>query len=532
MSNRIFDAELDKIQLHPITEKVYKSKNIEGLKLTMNLLGQLQNAIVVQQGDFYQILDGASRFHAAKELKWKTLKVELLDLTEKEIQDQLVLRNFKTKRSISELCNHAELILGILGKSQGKRRERIGDLSSTNEDYSLAGKDRFEIACEIVGCEISASTLRKLLAVKEFEDTGDIEIKGFGLIDKIESGLMTINQAHEKVKSFKSDKSEQGKNSLTAALDYVEGNHFKLYNKTCEDLSDINDDSIDCSVQSSPYFQMREFPDGTKPEGVIPHGREETVDEYVKKQVDVFKGIYPKIKETGSLFIVMADSYKGSHCMMTHKFVIAMVDAGWHFVDEWIWKKRNPKPQAVNKRLLPAYEKILHFVKDPQKYYFKEFINWLPEQEFEIVRGKKVENKKESGWSLKRPIERFRTFLDEQHVSKIIETSVYNWAELRDIDPKFRHLAPFPAVLPLLPILMTSKPGDTILDVYSGTSTTAAVALALGRNAIGYDTDTSSHEFSKKRLDLVEKNLPSIQEVIGFENEFMKNEENQDKSVA
>ncbi len=30
------------------------------------------------------------------------------------------------------------------------------------------------------------------------------------------------------------------------------------------------------------------------------------------------------------------------------------------------------------------------------------------------------------------------------------------WTELKDIDPKFRHMAPFPSVIPLLPILISS----------------------------------------------------------------------------
>jgi DNA modification methylase len=68
---------------------------------------------------------------------------------------------------------------------------------------------------------------------------------------------------------------------------------------------------------------------------------------------------------------------------------------------------------------------------------------------------------------------------------------------------------------------MTSKIGDTVLDIFSGTGTTAEVALQLGRNAIGYDTDPASIEFSQKRLDLVEQNLPSIDEITDFENEYM-----------
>ena len=122
---------------------------------------------------------------------------------------------------------------------------------------------------------------------------------------------------------------------------------------------------------------------------------------------------------------------------------------------------------------------------------------------------------------MKKPIKRFKDFLDEQDVQGVIEGAAFNWADLRKIDPNFNHLAPFPAYLPILPILMTSKIGDTVLDIFSGTATTAEVALQLGRNAIGYDTDPVSIEFSKKRLDLVELNLPTDVEISEFENQYM-----------
>jgi DNA modification methylase len=219
------------------------------------------------------------------------------------------------------------------------------------------------------------------------------------------------------------------------------------------------------------------------------------------------------------------DTYKGTSCLVPHKLVVEMVNAGWYLVGDWTWKKTNPKPLGKIKRLQPTTERILHFVKDPKNYYFREFIHWKQGELFGIQRGcndaKSGDKKDKVKWSLKKPIKRFKDFLDEQEVQGVIEGASFNWSDLRKIDPDFNHLAPFPAYLPILPILMTSKIGDTVLDIFSGTGTTAEVALQLGRNAIGYDTDPVSIEFSKKRLDLVEQNLPSIDEITDFENEYM-----------
>jgi DNA modification methylase len=93
-------------------------------------------------------------------------------------------------------------------------------------------------------------------------------------------------------------------------------------------------------------------------------------------------------------------------------------------------------------------------------------------------------------------------------------------------------MAPYPSVIPLLPILLTTKIGDTVLDIFNGTGTTTAVALQLGRKAIGYDTDTKSHQFASKRLQMVEENLPTDQEVIELENEFMVKSESIKENVS
>jgi DNA modification methylase len=526
MKTVILNVSIESVEPHPQILKTYVTKNLQGLKLTMEMVGHLLEPVkVVQRQDKYLIFDGISRYFAAIQLGWKIIDVEVFDLTEPEVQNQAVIRGIVTKRSLLELSNRIELFLDILGSSQGKKRETLGDLAAPDDDFGLAGKDRYEIACEIAGSDFSASSIRRLLAVKDRIENGNKELKGLGIWDKLESGEMKINQAYNLLESYGKDQSEYGSNAVTEALDFVAGNNYQLYNKTCEDLSDVVDDSIDLCIQSNPYFQQRQYPEGTKPEDVIPHGQEPAVDEYVKKQVEVFRGVRPKLKETGNLVIVMADSYSGRHLRVTHKFIDAMEDDGWIFIDEWIWKKTNQKPTSTNKRLMPTYEKILHFAKDEDKYYYREFKNWLPDGDFDVAKGRAKKtpgSKKEYGWSLKRPLERFRNFLDEQHVAKIIETNVFHWSEFKDIDPNFRHLAPFPSVIPLLPILMLSPVGSVILDVYSGTATSAAVALELGRSAISYDTDTESVKFAAKRLQLVEQNLPTENEVSEFQDEYFE----------
>lgn len=527
MGNNVYEVGIDLVEPHPSVMKVYMTKSLKGLKVTMNLVGQLEPIKVVRRGGKYLIFDGISRYLAAIELGWKTIFVEVFDYTEDEIQNKFVLHNIRTKRSIKELCRQAEVVLGVLGLSQGKKREKIGDLALSDEEFGLVGKDRFELACAIIDADISPTSLRRLLDVKHFEENGDDEVKSFELVDKIDRGEMKIHQAFNVMSNYKSTKKEQGSNALTEALKYVGGKNFKLYNQTCEDLTDLEDESIDCVTTSSPYFQQRDYPDGVRDLNQPQHGLESTVDEYVAKEVEIHKNVYQKLKKTGSLFIVITDSYDGlSNCLVVEKLIIEMVKSQWFLNQKIIWLKDNAKPHSANeKRLMPTVEYILHFVKDPKLFYYRDFRNWKEVGAFEVKRGSRdagMGHKMNTHtWTLAKPIERFKNFLSEQHVRQVVHANGFNWAELKDIDPNFRHMAPYPSVIPLLPILLTTRIGDTVLDIYNGTSTTTAVALQLGRRAIGYDTDTESHVFAAKRLQMVEENLPTYQDVIEFENEFM-----------
>jgi DNA modification methylase len=400
-------------------------------------------------------------------------------------------------------------------------------LNNISPELSISGITNQDL-CPMLQSRIqTVEDFARIATVVAFEKNGGEESKNLKLVKLVQDGKMTPERAVKLMESFHLAKKDQGSNALTEALDHVHhfGKGFNLYNKDSRNLGDIPDGTVSTAVLSPPYaLGQRIYPTGVMTAEQL--GSEPTADEYIKNSVnDYYSEIYRVLKNEGSLFINIMDTYKGTSCIVPHKLVVEMVNAGWYLVGDWTWAKSNPKPIGKIKRLQPTTERILHFVKDPKNYYFREFIHWKQGELFGIQRGcndaKSGDKKDKVKWSLKKPIKRFKDFLDEQEVQGVIEGASFNWSELRKIDPNFTHLAPFPAYLPILPILMTSRIGDTVLDIFTGTSTTAEVALQLGRNAIGYDTDPASIEFSKKRLDLVELNLPSIDEITDFENEYM-----------
>lgn len=533
MKTLIIEVELDQVKAHPTVSQLCQEKKILGLRLTMSEVGLLEPLTVVERDGFYYIVDGISRYKVALDLQWKTILVSIIDLTEEQISEQHVLRNYRVKRSISELVQHAEVILGVLGLSQGKKRERIGDPES-KEDISFVGKDRFQIACEIIGSDVSPVTLRKLIAVNDFVKNGDEEVKKLQFIEKMDSGSLKPHQAYNAMNNYLFFREQKGENELTETLKTIKGNNYEVFYKSCEDVSDLSDNSIQCVITSPPYVHQRDYSRGKFDPNQI--GLEKTPDEYVERLVNIHKGVFRKLKDTGSLFIVISDSYdNGQDLMVVEKLTLKMVESGWSFIQKWYWKKENQKPQNNIKRLLPNFEYVLHFVKDVKKYYWRDFYHWT-EGSFSLKPSSKQRElgrpRENRSWTVSKPIERFKSFLDAQHVRNILEANGFRWNELKEIDPNYHHQAPYPNFIPMLPMLMTSKIGDTVLDIFNGTGTTTSVGLQLGRKVIGFDNDIENILFTQKRLELVNQNLPEIQEVEELEREFFIEPETEIQQVA
>ena len=62
-----------------------------------------------------------------------------------------------------------------------------------------------------------------------------------------------------------------------------------------------------------------------------------------------------------------------------------------------------------------------------------------------------------------------------------------------------RHPAPFPEQVVKNCIQLTTQVGDTILDPFMGSGTTAKVAQDLNRNWIGYEIDENYVEITQQR---------------------------------
>ncbi len=177
--------------------------------------------------------------------------------------------------------------------------------------------------------------------------------------------------------------------------------HQILVGDCLELLRQMPDQSVHCCVTSPPYFGLRDY--GV--DGQI--GLEETPAEFITRLVDVFRAVRRVLRDDGTCWVNMGDSYAGSRAPgngqkvqsrrrdnepvprsdvavpgfkpkdmmgMPWRLAFALQDDGWYLRQDIIWSKQNPMPESVRDRCTKAHEYIFLLSKSHRYYFDQEAI--------------------------------------------------------------------------------------------------------------------------------------------------------------
>lgn len=292
----------------------------------------------------------------------------------------------------------------------------------------------------------------------------------------------------------------------------------------CRDiLPTLDAESVNCCVTSPPYYGLRDY--GV--EGQI--GMEETPAAYVQKLVEVFRDVRRVLREDGTLWLNLGDSYAGSgkgawniHDVQKEVYVpkpcgpqsrcrtpdckpkdligipwrvaFALQDDGWYLRQDIIWSKPNPMPESVTDRCTKSHEYIFLFSKSP-KYYFDAASIAEP------CTCSVTSN------SIKFGGNKYGESQDKHHAT--YSGNVYTQKQTRNKRDVWviptqpfsgAHFATYPEELVRNCILAGCPAGGTVLDPFSGSGTTGKVAYDLGREYIGIEMNPDYVELSLKRV--------------------------------
>lgn len=287
-------------------------------------------------------------------------------------------------------------------------------------------------------------------------------------------------------------------------------NKYELLIGDClESLKNLPEQSVNCCVTSPPYFGLRDY--GV--DGQI--GLEQTPEEFIHKLVEVFREVRRVLRDDGTLWLNIGDSYAGSGkgCMgdgtpadkrgakqgtnrgttegtftktitkgckpkdligIPWMLAFALRADGWYLRQEIIWHKPNPMPESVKDRCTKAHEQIFLLTKSPRYYFDSEKMREPVQSDRAASRKAKTSVAGRNGVRTSgKPYDGSEETRNRRSVWNV-STRPYKGA----------HFATFPPSL-IEPCILAGCPsGGVVLDPFGGSGTTAGVAVAHGRDAI------------------------------------------------
>jgi len=264
-------------------------------------------------------------------------------------------------------------------------------------------------------------------------------------------------------------------------------------------------------------------------------GLEKTPEEYVETMVQVFREVRRVLRDDGTLWLNLGDSYTGGKqgradvgreiCGVQTRTVapgemkqraipsgmkckdlvgipwrvaFALQADGWYLRQDIIWHKPNPMPESVRDRCTKAHEYIFLLTKSPRYYYdaeaIREPLGTLPNAQSRGPKDTPERGPREGGNGGLHD-----TAMRMRNGDKCARNKRSVWT-VPTRPYKGAHFAVFPPEL-VQPCIAAGCPeGGTVLDPFGGSGTVAAVARKNGCNSVLIELNAEYAELTLKRL--------------------------------
>jgi DNA modification methylase len=316
---------------------------------------------------------------------------------------------------------------------------------------------------------------------------------------------------------------------------YYQDDSTTIYNgDSLQVLKELPSGSVDCTITSPPYWGLRDY-------GVDNQlGLEPTPEQYVAKMVEVFREVKRVLKDDGTCWLNLGDSYVGGgrggkgQCGkgsmeegrynkgqriglptgnikdlkpkdlvgIPWRVAFALQGDGWWLRQDIIWSKPNPMPESVTDRCTKSHEYIFLLAKSP-KYYFDNEAIKENSVDPESYTGRRKRNAPTMAKYDIKNLKNAGSILEDGTLKSGMVYEKRNRRSVWTITTKpFKeaHFATFPEDL-IRPMILAGCPEKGIvLDPFIGSGTTAVVTQKLGRNYLGIELNPDYIKMAEQRL--------------------------------
>jgi DNA modification methylase len=323
-------------------------------------------------------------------------------------------------------------------------------------------------------------------------------------------------------------------------------------------LADLSAGSVRCCVTSPPYWGLRDY-------GVSGQlGLERTPEAFVAAMVGVFAEVRRVLADDGTLWLNLGDTFSGGrngapgpqsdvkHPDRTRGWVppqaaggsglaqkqlvgipwrvaFALQADGWWLRSDIVWNKSNPMPESVTDRPTRAHEYIFLLTKSARYFYDGDAIREPLAAKTLTTFGTEHRSKgndalggvKADNWAKSVAVRKPRLKDKQRGHGRRHEGFNDRWDAMSKDEQQYAgsnkrsvwtvgthpypdaHFATFPEALIEPCILAGSAHGDTILDPFTGSGTTGAVAIRHQRNFVGVELNPAYIELARTRIGSV-----------------------------
>ncbi len=302
-------------------------------------------------------------------------------------------------------------------------------------------------------------------------------------------------------------------------------------------LAAVELNSVQCCVTSPPYYGLRSYGHAEQ------IGLEQTPAEYVAELMTVFREVWRVVRPDGVFWLNLGDSYvraagRGDDCAVEGplredypladrigsydgrtgraerpgrrigvegtkpknllgipwQVAFALQEDGWYLRQCVIWEKPNAMPESVSDRPSCSHEYVFMLTQRERYYYNRDAIA-EPYSPATVRRGVSIRQVGANGQAVTRG--------DGEPLSAAQLDRGRNARSVWRIPAEsFRgeHYAVMPEELASRCILASSRPGDLVLDPFSGAATTGVAAVRRGRRYLGVELNPDYVRLGERRL--------------------------------
>lgn len=267
-------------------------------------------------------------------------------------------------------------------------------------------------------------------------------------------------------------------------------------------LEQLPKGSVQTCITSPPYFRLRDYDHDDQ------IGQEDTPEEFISQLVDVFSRVRDVLRDDGTLWINIADTYMTSNKRPKNsknkykikdmlgipwQLAFALREDGWYLRQDIIWNKTNARPENAKGRCDGSHE-YLFLLSKSKTYRFNEKAIQVPSVSAGRVPGGNKKNdasRNDADRDMTVPVAPMR---NRRSVWDIATQGI-----------KAGHFAPYPIKLIEPCIQATCDRDSIVLDPFLGSGTTIEAAMRFGCHGVGIELNTEYADIAVEELEPISR---------------------------